>query len=385
MTAVVRHAGGHAHVARRVGHWLLVLRAAAPSVLSLCFASSSVAAQPAPIIQLDRGQLHDEEFTRIGRVRELPDGTVLVSDPAEFRILHLDWRTRHVTIVGRWGQGPGEFQSIEGLVGIGADSTIVVDGGLQRWVVLRRGQVVATTKSYQWLQTPGLILVGGDRQARLLAVHTTLLAPSSETPDSIAVVLGRIESRHLDTVALLRSGGRRLHRIPAGGRATVALAANPLLVDEQAVLMPDGWSAFIRSNPYRVDWRSPNGAVTQGAPIPHELVRVDERVKREALSRLLPANRDAPTSALPDWPEYVPPFPQGAAFATHSGEVVIRQTLPSGFGSTYYDIVNRTAGLAGRIHLPPGERVVGFGSRSVYVAVTDRDGIERLRRHGWKR
>jgi hypothetical protein len=45
--------------------------------------------------------------------------------------------------------------------------------------------------------------------------------------------------------------------------------------------------------------------------------------------------------------------------------------------------VNRRGGLDGQLVLATNERVVGFGARSVYLSVTDDDGIQRLRRHPW--
>ena len=50
---------------------------------------------------------------------------------------------------------------------------------------------------------------------------------------------------------------------------------------------------------------------------------------------------------------------------------------------TRYDIVNRRGVLDGQLTMPSNERIVSIGATSVYVAVIDDDGIQRLRRHPW--
>jgi hypothetical protein len=51
---------------------------------------------------------------------------------------------------------------------------------------------------------------------------------------------------------------------------------------------------------------------------------------------------------------------------------------------TRYDIVNRRGVLDGQLVLAPNEHIVGFGATSMYVAVSNDDGIQHLERHPWK-
>ena len=39
--------------------------------------------------------------------------------------------------------------------------------------------------------------------------------------------------------------------------------------------------------------------------------------------------------------------------------------------------------VLGPLSMSPNERIVSLGAKSAYVAVTDDDGIQRLRRHPW--
>jgi hypothetical protein len=48
-----------------------------------------------------------------------------------------------------------------------------------------------------------------------------------------------------------------------------------------------------------------------------------------------------------------------------------------------YDIVDRTGRLVRGVTLPENQRLVGVGRSGAYVAETDEDGIQRLRRHPW--
>jgi hypothetical protein len=45
--------------------------------------------------------------------------------------------------------------------------------------------------------------------------------------------------------------------------------------------------------------------------------------------------------------------------------------------------VDRRGVRMAQLRLPDNQRVVGFGTASVYVAIGDDDGLERLQRHPW--
>src|SRR5262245_53176178 len=76
------------------------------------------------------------DLGRISAVRELSDGRVLTIDATERRLLVVDLATQRVEVVGRNGQGPGEYVRPITLHAVGSDSTIVEDGGSRRWLVL---------------------------------------------------------------------------------------------------------------------------------------------------------------------------------------------------------------------------------------------------------
>jgi hypothetical protein len=67
--------------------------------------------------------------------------------------------------------------------------------------------------------------------------------------------------------------------------------------------------------------------------------------------------------------------------AAPDGKLWIARVVSATENGTRYDVVDRRGALAGLLMLPENARVVGFGAKAVYVAVTDDDGIQHLSRH----
>ena len=82
------------------------------------------------------------------------------------------------------------------------------------------------------------------------------------------------------------------------------------------------------------------------------------------------------------WADRLAPIRTGT-LATPEGSILIARSQWSQVTDTRYDLVDRSGRLIGQLAMPDSERVVGFGPRSIYVAVTDGDGFQRLRRHPW--
>lgn len=71
-------------------------------------------------------------FDRIGTVRLLDDGGVVVADRGHAEIRVYDTGGRHVASMGRRGQGPGEFDAISYLGVLPPDTILAYDGFLHR-------------------------------------------------------------------------------------------------------------------------------------------------------------------------------------------------------------------------------------------------------------
>lgn len=329
-----------------------------------------------------------QEFTHISSIRELSDGSVLVADDREFRLVHADWVTSTVKSVGRAGRGPSEFQSLGRMVPLGGDSSLIADGVLRRWLILDGPRVVATLPpDYPLTTALGLELSGGDRQGRVLAVRARLGSPLSSSPwlaDSTVAIIGDFWSSRVSELDRLRGAEAMPQeiRLPRFGARTFVV--NPLRIEEQALLHPDGWIAFARTLPYRVDWLAPDGRMTRGQALPNQPSRLDEHGKRAAMvSELGKDFSDLSSNALSDWPEFSPAFPRNALFAAPDGNLVIRRLDSTGSEGLTYDVIDRRCRLSHTLRLRPNERIVGFGRGSIYIAVVDSDHLERLRRDPW--
>lgn len=335
----------------------------------------------------------DPRFTRITGVRELADGSVLVLDSErESPLVRVAFPAGTTSIVARRGSGPGEFRNGAALWQLGGDTTLLLDGGLRRWLLVAGSRVVATVSpiSMPWLGTVIGSMRGADRQGHLLAVRP-VTADGAEAidgmEDSVVVWRGSRLTGKVDTLLRVAGGRKGLLRrdidSPIGPMKLVA--ANPLSVPDQAVLTEDGWIALARQDPYRVDWVAPDGRQISGRPIPVEVFAATEAEKRAAMARVfapLPALRESP-ELFADWPQVLPPFDRDALLVSSEGWLVIRRMLNAGARSERYDVIDRAGRRLRTIAIPLSDRIVGFGRGTVYTARRTEDDLEALQRHRW--
>ncbi|HLA89562.1 MAG TPA: hypothetical protein VJL28_03900 [Gemmatimonadaceae bacterium] len=338
-----------------------------------------------------------EEFTSLTSVRELSDGRVLISDGRENRIVVADLSTGQVIQVGRKGGGPGEYQYVTAIRAIAGDSSLMADM-LSRRVLLLDGAriVVASPPDNPVMTVTRGLITGADRNGFVLSIAQAEIRSgesSTGAADSTTIIRVARATSRVDSVARLRAAPtRRLVVRDNSGTVTRSAAMRPpLAAGEEAVLFTDGWLGIARLEPYRVDWRAPDGRIVRGAPLPVPVEKLDEREKKAYRDR----NSGGGTSSMPadlrqladavadEWPATIPPFQPGFLIAASDGRLLIRRTLTADRTTMCYDVVDRAGKLLGQIVLAKGERIVGFGARSVYVVWKDEDDIERLRRHPW--
>lgn len=373
--------------------WLVracVLRQA----VSLVFA---LPIQDPPTIALSTG-VTGPVLAGIGSIRELPDGQILVVDRDERTLLLFDWSSRQVTKIGRAGDGPGEYRNPGQLLALSADSTLLTDRHTGKWLLMHRHRIVATLDRNQPLpRFVGATLAGADTVGRVLVLHGSHFQNviggvggpgTTNLADSLAVIIVNRHESKPDTIARVRGPflGATWVKARAGGMIVNYQLTNPLAAGDQAVLFQDGWIAIVAASPYHVTWWTPNGTIVRGRPLPRSKEPVDERVKRLAIDRAWSPSAEAPKFAstdFPAWPAVVPPFLNDALVALPDGRVAVRRTSLDPNSTIQYDVVDRTGALSGVLRLPRNERLVGAGQRSVYVAVTDADENEHLRRHAW--
>lgn len=345
------------------------------TLLSLwLFVPSGVLAQVAEIRLPARTARLAVAFTDVTSLRELKDGRVLLYDRRENQLSVVDFRTGDRTAIGRTGQGPGEFQFIATLLPLGGDSTLAAD--FRRWLILDGDKVVATLPpDTPAIRAIGLWPLGADRLGRVLGQQF------DRRSDSTRLLLIDRATGRAEPIATLR---RSIRRAPVGrvtvpdGNAGMRLGRVPLDVREAPALFADGWVAVARLDPYRVDWRAPDGQWVRGAPLPFRAIRVTEEERQAYVARHV-GFRNAT-----DWPATLPPFDMPTQLlTTPEGLLAIRRVPSASQPETRYDVVDRTGAVQGQLILPANQRIIGFGAASVYVIETEADGIQRLQRHGW--
>ncbi len=338
-------------------------------------------------------------FTTITSIRELADGRIIVSDPQDLQLVVADFRTGRVEQISRRGAGPGEYGMAGPARPLTGDSSLVVDFMQRRWLLLDHDRVVATIPPDDPIirrTTMGMVS-GTDRLGHVVF---GVSADPPEGPsvtsrkDSSTVVLvhrgtGRVDSL---TKVLQRPAQRTITRNAEGRISSSSSRALRLRVGEQFLLHPDGWLAVVRIDPFRVDWRSPDGRWTLGTPLPVPVIRMSDREKQASLARTARSIAANPSSVpVPpqlvtpddDWPEVMPPYINGEMAFSPEGHILLRRQPSADHPGIAYYAVDRRGRLAGLIELKDNERIHAAGSRWLYVIESDADDLKYIRRHPW--
>lgn len=323
---------------------------------------------------------HPIGFSHLFGFAEMANGIVLVTDPREGGVFALDAGLRTRRMVGGQGEGPLEYTSPGILHQFEADSAYQVDPLNRRWLVIGHDSVVAHT-AVDSGSSPTLDLVlGADSLGRLLRMRTPRITAGGSTvstTDSALLVRVNAHDARADTIARLRMSAP----LDPGKEWGSFWDA------EQAFLALDGWVAVVRREPYRVDWRSPEGRWTYGAPIiPGE--RPFGRAEREhflanSVTTALGAGWEARMHWLPSVPAVGFQFSWRAA--TRDGHLVLKRQATVGVPDGTYDVIDRRGRVVDRLRLPPGSWILGFGAAHVYVVAEDEDGLQFLSKHPWRR
>jgi hypothetical protein len=339
------------------------------------------------------------DFERIVAVRELRDGSLLVADKGQERLLSLTSFEHAAVNIGRIGSGPNEYRAVGGLWALGGDSSLFVDGYSGRWLILNGarivGQVSESRPAYLLLRARSLgASASGEVVGARPTRHARGVPRTFDTADSLAILRVSVTSDRVDTIASIAGhGGRGFTRIPARDRLPEWLILyNPASTAEQALLFPDGWLAIVRRSPYRVDWRRADGTWLEGSALPEPKRPLTPDEQCAAISRLLPVTRlRCDPTIFPGWPADVSPVRSRLAnmeptvLALPMGRIAIARTPALNDARAAYDVVDRRSTRVGTIVLGIGEVLVGSSQRHAYVTHTDEDGLQSLRRYDWPR
>lgn len=333
-------------------------------------------------------------FTRVRAVRELSDGSVLLSEKEGEGIFLLSATGAVVRKIGREGDGPDEYRKPNGFFVAGRDSTLVTGSSGTPWLLLYRGEFLRPPRKWTKLSEttpPGISGVDGSGAIfsvqRFKKTTSRKLVPyNSIDADTVLGFLLRLDGR-ADTIRTLRakSLGERKVASSIGTMAVTFVLGNPLQSQDQAVLFPDGVIAIAHYEPYSVDWmlngvRSAPRNTVIDAPVRETTAEIRHAVAERAYH-----NKDGSILFQPDqfppWPKVVPPFAENALLPGDDGNLYVRRTVIFDSDSTAVDVISRGGGRRETIILPPRARLLSVSVRGLYVVLLDDDDQEFLVRY----
>lgn len=347
-----------------------------------------------------------EPFTALDGVRELRDGRVIVNDPRDKIVQIVDFKGGSAQKIGREGSGPGEYALPLRLFALPGDTTAIFDPLNQRHLLIapdgKPGDFVTIGGGDGGGPAGGLgrTVSHADGRGRFYMASSpfTMGPDGPKSADSSALIRYDRATKKSDTLAYLKLPRNNAQARGTMGNMTVRVgAANPFSPRDEWAVAPDGRIAVVQADGYRVDWISPTGQRTRGAPIAYAPLKLTEAHKQEwrdgrknALAMRVmnengrmsasmgPPPNDAPDPA--DWPAVLPPFVGGAARVAPNGDLWVRRTGPAGQAPTF-DVIDGSGKVTGRVVLPKGARLVGFGNGTVYLTRTDEDDLQYLQRY----
>jgi hypothetical protein len=351
-----------------------------------------------------RAAAYDGDFASVSRIRELPDGRILVSDPKEPALHVIDLATGKRVHLGRKGAGPGEYARPGGLFAAAGDTTFVLDRGQARYIVVDPSGKIVESRSVR--TTGGRSFTDADVDLQQLDGRGRIYADSRGGPGGL-FAMGRASGKSggtIDSIPLMRLDvATRTYkdtlgwlRIPsmhtAAGSGMIIPGSTMFAAADAWAVAPDGRVAFVRATPYRVQWLNLDGRITTGPITEVPRLRVTEQDKDEARKAIgdstgvLIGKSDGTTKPnvmkQPEmtFAEFKPPFDASEVFVSPDGRVWIKRETAAGLHDVIYDVFDQRGVRADRIQLPARHRIVGFGKRAVYAVELDEDDVPHIRK-----
>ena len=340
-----------------------------------------------------------EPFSLIKGLRELSDGRVLVTDWIEERLVVIDFERQTVGDLGGVGAGPSEFRLPDRLVALPGDSTLLIDVG--------NGRLMVLDPELRFTRTISVREHGQNYSMTPRAADTDGALYFQLSPWWGGFEAGRKDSvpigRWLPGNSVQMVGGTVLKASTSRGPGrSVGIPYIPFAKQDGWAAFLDGHVAIARSDPYRVEWYPPDGTPIIGASIayaPRPVAREDRRAHvRAFLMGAAQSGRgedggmghvtaDQQSTKEIDrivneatFAEEFPPFVPGGVWGASEGLLWVQQALPAGSSPTF-DVFDRSAARIAIVTLPQDRTVVGFGHATLYAVVADADDLLTLERY----
>ncbi|MGD2122438.1 MAG: hypothetical protein PVJ76_11870 [Gemmatimonadota bacterium] len=349
-----------------------------------------------------------EDFGAIQTVRELPDGRVLVADPLSKALYAVDMDEGTRSVIGREGEGPEEYRQPDAVWPLPGDSTLLVDLGNGRIVVLgpnlEFGPTMPITVGDFRPGQPLILAIpqGVDGAGNLYARKMGGGMGGAPMPDSAEILRIDRDTRTTEVAATFKI--RDMTQTTSGGanEQNVAITPIPLSPEDAWGVASDGSVILARAGDYHLERVGADGSVHKGPAIPFDPVPIGTDEKEEYVAELgrsgggigigvevvngemsMTFARGAGTARQINqytWPEVKPPIHSGRLPVDPSGRAWVRRHVRAGEPSTY-DVFDEAGNRVVTVLLDPGKRVIGFGANAVYVVSYDEFDLNYLERY----
>ncbi|HSG08659.1 MAG TPA: hypothetical protein VLA36_09880 [Longimicrobiales bacterium] len=388
-------------------HAIQRLRRGRPTLLVLvlgvaCGGDDPAQGPPGVWGTLELESSYPEAFAYLSGVREMADGRVLAADPTGQALMLLDLEAGTADTLGSQGEGPQEYRGPDEVLALPADSSLLVDLGNDRLVVIDPdGDFV------DWTPMSRRRADGRARSTRPRAVDAAgflyleeAYPPDAGPPDSVRVVRTRRgEGATIPVASIWRPPPP-----PFGPQSK-----RPILTpSDDWSAGADGRVAVARANGFSVDWYLPDGRIVTGPRHEVEVFPVDQSEKDAEFATLMESavftlsvadgngvqrvetRRGVPQGAgLGEddfaWPETLPTLQTGGTRVTPWGDAWVTRRIPRDLEGRV-EVFDHRGAWVGFIALPPTASVVGFGTTrdgdpAVYLVRSDEVGLKWLTRH----
>jgi hypothetical protein len=337
-----------------------------------------------------------EDFAAIRGVRELADGRLLVSDYIDQRVVLVDLGRGSVVVRVSKGGGPQEARLPTRLVPLPGDSTILVDLGNNRLLLLDgTGRAVRTIAA----ERQGVLGVRGVDASG--AMYYAVPGWSEESPlpnDSVRIVKWNPRGGAEQTLAVVQ--GERM-------RSDIRSPALKPRIPTVGYASQDGWVVadggvlrIVRAGGYRVETRAPGAAPVIG-PSYAAPTRPVSAAERLAFVRAF--NASSPTSGKGEqggmgfspamseqevaemargtqFAERHPQFDAGRVVAEPGGRLWVGRPAEEG-QPVRYDVFDAAGRRVSSVELPAGRRVIAIGRQGALVIAESELGLQHLERY----
>lgn len=351
--------------------------------------AGKIVLSPSPSVEIGVGTDQTTELHRIGDIRVLRDGTIVVANGGSTELKFFTHDGRYLRSAGRKGTGPGEFQSLGGMWVTAQDSLVVADGRLRRFVVFGPDGTHARTTT---IDTPS-----GRRTPRLLDYLTPdlLLGGSSD----VSVLPARQEPYYFtQLVYALDLSGHIRSTLGSFGEGEHFVQAHPERASsywnrafgrQMTIRSVGDFVATGDGQAFEVRLHTSRGAlvrVLRSRQVPPRVTAADiEAFKSRALAGAATPQMKAMMERMVAEMPFPARMPTYERFESDGDGVLWIKRYPRPSDSTEVWSALTTAGAYyGPVELPPRVRLRSITREAIFCVWRDADDVEHVRKYSYK-